>query len=229
MSGLAPTGTPRSAQGQTAGPVPPPGLPGASAESPAQIPADALPAGILSDWLPENDDPVRPTMTLSSIGADGYPDARTVLLSEYDESGFFFHTDASSRKVENLSMNPRAALTLLGPGRQLVAQGDVEVAPADEAERVYARRSRYLQILAWLNTPEYAALSLDERIARWSAFDAGHPEGTLTPPDTWVGYVVRPIRLTFWEGRPDTSGRRTEFTRPEATRDAPWTRTLLPG
>ncbi|WP_291049897.1 pyridoxamine 5'-phosphate oxidase family protein [Herbiconiux sp.] len=228
MSDSSETGAPRSMQGQTSGAVPPPGLPGATATSPVQIPDNATPDRILPDWLPRNDDPVRPTMTLSTLGVDGYPDARTVLLSEYDESGFFFHTDSRSRKIVGTA-SPRAALTLLGPGRQLVIQGDASIAPAEEAERVYARRSRYLQILAWLNTPEFAALPLAERIARWAAFDAEHPEGTLTPPDTWVGYRVTPIRLTFWEGRPDTAGRRTEFTRPEATPGAPWTRTLLPG
>ncbi|WP_440711113.1 pyridoxamine 5'-phosphate oxidase family protein [Herbiconiux sp. YIM B11900] len=228
MSDPTETGTARSTQGQTAGAVPPPGLPGATAASPVQIPDNATPDRILPDWLPRNDDPVRPTMSLSTLGVDGYPDARTVLLSEYDESGFFFHTDSRSRKIVGTA-TPRVALTLLGPGRQLVIQGDASIAPADEAERVYGCRSRYLQILAWLNTPEFAALPLAERIARWAAFDAEHPEGTLTPPDTWVGYVVTPIRLTFWEGRPDTAGRRTEFTREAPSPDAPWTRALLPG
>ncbi|MGD8167690.1 pyridoxine/pyridoxamine 5'-phosphate oxidase [Herbiconiux sp. P16] len=185
-------------------------------------------AALLAAWLPANDDPARPLMTLSTGTSSGYPDARTVLLSEYDERGFFFHTDSRSRKVADVTGDPRVALTLVWPGRQLVAQGDVS--RADDAEELWAyrHRSRYLQLLAWLNTPEFAALPLDVRLARWAEFDAAHPEGSLDPPPTWAGFVVRPVRLTFWEGRPDTASRRTEFRRTPAS-PVSWRRALLPG
>jgi pyridoxamine 5'-phosphate oxidase len=182
-------------------------------------------AGLLAAWLPSNDDPARPLMTLSTGTSSGYPDARTVLLSEFDERGFFFHTDSRSRKVADVTGDPRAALTLVWPGRQLVVQGDVS--RADDAEELWAfrHRSRYLQLLAWLNTLEFAALPEGERLAGWAEFDAAHPEGTLDPPPTWAGFVVRPLRLTFWEGHLDTASRRTEFARTPAS----WERTLLPG
>lgn len=182
-------------------------------------------AALLAAWLPANDDPARPLMTLSTGSSSGYPDARTVLLSEYDDRGFFFHTDSRSRKVADVTGDPRAALTLVWPGRQLVVQGDVMRADAAEEAWAYEHRSRYLQLLAWLNTPEFAALPLDERLARWADFDDEHPEGTLDAPATWAGFVVRPVRLTFWEGRPDTASHRTEFRR---AGDA-WSRALLPG
>ncbi|MFB2584405.1 pyridoxine/pyridoxamine 5'-phosphate oxidase [Herbiconiux liukaitaii] len=211
-------------------------LPGAGAPHPvtlspsglaeaAELPAD--PFALLTDWLPANDDPARPLMTLGTVAPDGFPDARTVLLSEFDERGFYLHTDSRSRKVGDLATTPRASLTLVWPGRQLVVQGVVAQAPADEERAAYARRSRYLQLLAWLNTDEFAALPLEERLASWAAFDAAHPSGGLEAPSTWMGFVVQPVRLTFWEGRPETAGIRTEFRRESL--GAAWSSSTLAG
>lgn len=183
------------------------------------------PFDLLADWLPANDDPARPLMTLGTLSPDGYPDARTVLLSEFDERGLFFHTDSRSRKVADLAGTPRASLTLIWPGRQLVLQGVVSRATADEEQTVYARRSRYLQLLAWLNTDEFAALPLEERLAAWAAYGEEHP--SLTAPETWVGFMVEPVRVTFWEGRPETAGIRTEFRREDL--EAPWSVTTIAG
>jgi pyridoxamine 5'-phosphate oxidase len=187
--------------------------------------SDPTPAELLAAWLPSNDDPVRPPMTLSTVSSSGYPDARTVLLSEYDADGFYFHTDSRSRKVADVTGDPRVALTLVWPGRQLVVQGDAVRSSADEQSWAFEHRSRYLQLLAWLNTPEFAQLPLETRLDRWAEFSAAHPEGTLSPPDTWDGFVVRPVRLTFWEGSADTASRRTEFRRTDNT----WPSTHLPG
>ena len=171
------------------------------------------PAELLTAWLPPNDDPVRPLMTLATVSADGWPDARTVLLSEYDADGFCFHTDSRSRKIVEVDQVGRACLVLHFPehARQLVVQGTVERVGAAEEARSYARRSPYLKVLAWLNTPEFAALPLADRIAAWSRFEATHDLASLDPPDTWTGRRVRPTRMLFWTGRTDTASRRVEY------------------
>jgi pyridoxamine 5'-phosphate oxidase len=198
--------------GGTANPASPPG-PGNYL--PADPPSD--PAALLTEWLPPNDSPDRPQLILSTIDPTGHPDARTVLLSEFDLSGFYFHTDSRSRKVEDITANPAVALTLLWPSftRQLVVQGRAEVAPADELADAYRRRSPYLKQLAWLNSLEFAQLPLAERREQWSAFrDVHAPGGTpeFDQPDTWIGFLVRPHRLTFWGSDPDAASRRAEYT-----------------
>jgi pyridoxamine 5'-phosphate oxidase len=180
---------------------------------------------LLRDWLPTNDDPVRPVMTLATA-ADGIPDARTLLLSEFDEQGFYFHTDSRSRKVRQLTASDRVALMLHFPekARQLTVQGAAEPAPPSELTRAFRARSSYLQQLAWQNTVEFAGLPLADRLTAWSAFRKDHADGFGQPP-TWTGYLVRPTRLTFWVGHPDTASRRTEYTRtPEG-----WAVSLLAG
>lgn len=187
------------------------------------FPAD--PFDLLADWLPPNDDPARPVMTVATA-ADGIPDARTLLLSEWDREGLYFHTDSRSRKVGQLAANDRVALMLHFPDRlrQLTVQGVAEPAPVAELSRAFAARSPYLKQLAWQNTVEFAGLPLADRLSAWARFRDDHADGFGQPP-TWTGYLVRPSRLTFWFGNPDTASRRTEYLRtPEG-----WAVTLLAG
>lgn len=177
------------------------------------VPSD--PFELLAQWLPPNDAPERPLMTLATVSADGWPNARTVLLSEWSTEGFAFHTDARSRKIAEVDATGRAALMIAlfseEASRQLVVQGTVEaVEPAEEAW-VYGARPAYLQTLAWLNTPEFAALPDAERVERWAAFQRENP--APAPPQTWTGRRVRPQRLLFWTGTPDTASRRVGYTR----------------
>ena len=190
------------------------------------LPAEAL--RLLADWLPANDDPDRPRMQLATVDASGLPDIRTVLLSEWNEDGFSLHTDANSRKVEQLSAFPGAALDVLWPGfaRQLVVQGRAERVDGEAERRVYGRRSPYLRQLAWQNTAEVAQLPREERARRWAAFQVEHDLSELEPPRTWIGYLVRPVRLTFWEADADGPSHRVEFRLSDA---GSWSRHDLPG
>ena len=180
---------------------------------------------LLQEWLPANEDPARPVMTLATVDPSGAPDARTLLLSEYDRDGFYLHTDASSRKVAQLDARPGAALVLRWPDamRQLVVRGVAERADRAETDRAYARRSPYLQQLAWVNTATVAQLPPDERRSAWADFAAIHP--ALEPPVTWVGFLIRPTSLTFWTGDLDSVSHRREF----ALTPSGWSSSELPG
>lgn len=171
------------------------------------------PVALALDWLPADDDPVRPQVTLATNGLDGFPSARTVLLSSASASGFDFHTDARSSKAVEIEADPRVCLVVVWPDfyRQLVVQGTVERQADAEIVAAYHRRSPYLRHLAWLNDHDFAGLPLEERRSMWAAAVAEHPDGPSTPSATWIGYTVRPTRLVFWESAPDTASRRTEY------------------
>ncbi len=188
------------------------GLPGASSLLADEVPED--PWTLLREWLPANEDPMRPVITVATVAPDGLADARTQLLSAYDDRGFYIHTDSRSRKVEQLAANPSIALVMHFPAElhQLVVQGRAEAAEPEELAWAFQHRSPYLQQLAWQNTVEFAGLPLADRIASWHAFAEQHPNGVDQPP-TWTGYLIRPDRLTFWQGGPDTASRRAEYRR----------------
>lgn len=201
------------------------GVTGAGAAEPGAG-AALNPMPIALDWLPADDDRDRPRVTLSTVSPDGWPDARTVLLSSAGVEGVYFHTDANSRKVADITLDPRVAITVLWPGftRQLVIRGRADVAPAAQLTAAFRARPPYLQQLAWQNTHDYAKLPLDERMQRWSAFTAEHPFG-VDQPASWTGFLVRPVRVTFWEGNAEAASQRLEYT----LTDGRWVLEALPG
>jgi pyridoxamine 5'-phosphate oxidase len=183
------------------------------------------PLDLARAWLPPDDDPDRPQVTLATVGTDGYPDARTVLLTAFDETGFAFHTSSTSRKVTELTAVSRASMVILWPGstRQLVLRGDVVPDGADSLARAWSDRSAYLRQLAWCNTDELAALPLADRRARWAAFTAAQPAPAQAA--SWVGFRLRPVEATFWAGHPETASRRLQYLRTGAA----WSRRHLAG
>jgi pyridoxamine 5'-phosphate oxidase len=196
-----------------------------AAVAPFDLHADGTPPAdplvLARDWLPTDDDPERPQVTLATTGTDGVPDARTVLLSAFDERGFAFHTSAASRKVTELAAAPRAAMVVLWPGftRQLVLRGDVVPDAAESLAAAWAARSAHLRRLAWCNTDELAALPREERERRWAA-----AEHTGQAP-SWVGYRLVPREMTFWAAGYDAASRRLQYTRDGAG----WRRRHLAG
>ncbi|MFJ4220399.1 pyridoxamine 5'-phosphate oxidase family protein [Curtobacterium luteum] len=185
----------------------------------------ADPFALAADWLPG---PVPRTMTLSTVGTDGYPAARTVLLSRFDGRRFHFHTDSRSRKAAELAAVPRATITLVWPeeARQLVVTGDVAQVTDLEARLAYAERTPYLQVLAWVNDAEAAQLAADARRARWAAFAEERGDQPLRPPSTWVGYAIDPVRMVFWNGDTEGPSNRVAF---ERTADGGWSSWSWPG
>jgi pyridoxamine 5'-phosphate oxidase len=156
-----------------------------------------------------------PLMSLATIDLDGGPDVRTVLLSEITAQGLTFHTDVNSRKVTQVRADPSVALLLTIPeqAQQIVVRGTAASLDGPEVHAAYRNRSRYLQLLAWMNTAEMSALPEDERHRRWAEFSEAHPDGTLEPPTEWAGFLVRPHRITFWQADTRGPSHRIEYTR----------------
>ncbi len=191
---------------------------------PTELSGEVL--ALCTDWLPIDDDPDRPRMQIATVDADGRPDIRTVLLTSWSAAGFAFHTDRASRKVTQLRDHAEVALDVTWPGfsRQLVIRGVATEQPEAAAADAYARRSPYLQQLAWQNTIEFAQLPHAERVTEWETFRAGH--ASLDPPSGWIGYVVVPHRVTFWTVGVDTASLRVEFV---GDGRGGWNRSLLAG
>lgn len=196
--------------------------------SAASASSSSDPLVLAAAWL-DGADAAPPTMTLSTIGLDGYPSARTVLLSRFDGARFHFHTDTRSRKAAELAAVPRATVTLHQPehARQLVVTGDVAVVTAEEARDAYAARSRYLQVLAWLNDHELAAEPDVRRRERWAAFERDRG-ADLEPPETWAGYAITPVRMLFWQGDAAGPSNRLAYSRDPGA-DGGWRLERLPG
>jgi pyridoxamine 5'-phosphate oxidase len=143
-------------------------------------------------------------MALATVGADGMPSVRMVLLKGVDERGFVFYTNYESRKGEQLLAHRKAALCFHWKSlrRSVRVEGEIEEVSPEEADAYFATRPRSSQIGAWASEqsrPLESRFALETRIAKFTArFGVG---GVPRPPH-WSGFRVRPRRIEFWEDRP---------------------------
>jgi pyridoxamine 5'-phosphate oxidase len=147
-----------------------------------------------------NAEPDATAMALATTDAAGAPSVRMVLLKSADDSGFVFFTNYGSRKARDLTANPRAALCFYWPsiGTQVRVEGTVERATAEESDAYFASRPRESQLGAWASaqsTPLESPAALRASFDRVSKRFEGQ---TVTRPDHWGGYRVRPARIEFW-------------------------------
>jgi pyridoxamine 5'-phosphate oxidase len=166
-------------------------------------------------------------MVLSTVGADGRPSARVVLLKGFDEKGFVFYTNLESRKGRELSTQPAAALTFyFAPQRRQVrVEGHVQPVLAEEADRYFATRARGSQLGAWASKQSAALESRAALEAHFADVEARYQGQPIPRPAHWSGYRLVPDRIEFWSGRENRLHEREVFTR--ASPSARWVAHLL--
>jgi pyridoxamine 5'-phosphate oxidase len=166
-------------------------------------------------------------MTLSTVGADGRPSARVVLLKGADATGFVFYTNTRSRKGRELDAHPACALTMWWPhiGWQVRVEGTAARVSDAEADAYFATRARGSQLGAWASEQSETLTSRAELEARLAALTKQY-EGTTVPrPPHWTGYRVTPTTIELWKNREDRLHEREQYSRVSPT--APWTMRLL--
>jgi pyridoxamine 5'-phosphate oxidase len=142
-------------------------------------------------------------MVLATVDRNGVASSRTVLLKGIDGRGFIFFTNYDSRKGRELSENPGAALTFYWPDleRQVCVTGVAEKVSREESEAYFKSRPRGNQLAAWASNqsgmvPDRAALE-----AKWHEMERKYPDA-VPLPSNWGGFVLKPQRIEFWQGRP---------------------------
>jgi pyridoxamine 5'-phosphate oxidase len=165
------------------------------------------PIDLFRTWLidAEQREPSDPTATaLATVGSDGRPVVRMVLLRGFDERGFVFYTNTESRKGRDLRHNPYAALCFhwKSTDRQVRVEGPVELVDEREADDYFASRTHGSQIGAWASKqsePLGSRFELETQVAKYALRFA---IGKTPRPPFWAGYRIRPELIEFWEKRP---------------------------
>jgi pyridoxamine 5'-phosphate oxidase len=152
------------------------------------------PLAQLRAWL-ETD-----VVALATATADGAPSVRMVLLKDSDERGLVFYTGYESRKGRELAENPRAAILVHMPGRQIRVEGRVEKVSAEESEAYWATRPRGSQIAASVSRQSDPIESREALERRFAEFEEANP-GDIPRPQHWGGYRLVPEVYEFWEHR----------------------------
>lgn len=162
------------------------------------------PLVLFADWLGEAEakEPADPNaMSVSSVGADGMPSSRMVLLKGYDADGFVFYTNFESRKGGQLLAHPKAALLFHWKSlqRQVRIEGNVTPVSDEEADEYFASRPRESRIGAWASKqsrPLEGRLALEKEVAK---FTAKFGVGEIPRPPHWSGFRVAPVQIEFWK------------------------------
>lgn len=157
-------------------------------------------------WLDEAIDSEVPevnAMCLSTLGLNGFPNARIVLLKEMDH-GFVFFTNYESEKGQEIQANPKASLTFFWPEleRQVRIMGQIEKVSEKESDVYFHSRPKGSQIGAWTSPQSKTIVNREELNVRLEAMEKRFSSESITRPSNWGGYRLLPMRIEFWQGRP---------------------------
>lgn len=159
-------------------------------------------------WFREANEhiPVLPEgMTLATCGDSGQPQARVVLLKEFDHRGFVFFTNYNSAKARDLAQNDRAALNFWWGGleRQVRITGRVEKVTDEESDFYFLTRPLGSRIGAWASQQSAPVDSRQILEDRFAELQQKYSDGEIPRPSHWGGYRLKPDAIEFWQGRPD--------------------------
>lgn len=143
------------------------------------------------------------SMTLATASKSGMPSARIVLLKHFDQNGFAWYTDYRSRKGQELAENPQAELMFYWYGleRQVRIQGTVEKLPLEQGAKYFNERPLGSRLSAAASVQSAVVDNREILEARVEALRSEHPDGAIPHPDQWGGYLLKPVRFEFWQGR----------------------------
>ncbi len=144
-------------------------------------------------------------MTLTTIGVDGFPRGRVVLLKKYDENGFYFYTNYTSDKGKAIAENNNVSLSFFWPNieRQVIIKGIAEKTSEEDASSYFASRPKGSQLGALLSDQSSVVESRAVLEMELKALEREYENKEVPKPEHWGGFVVKPLEFEFWQGRPN--------------------------
>jgi len=183
----------------------------------SELSATDEPIGLFEEWLRDAEASgllLPESAALATATPDGFPSVRMVLLKGVDPRGFRFFTNYESRKAGEIESNPHAALCFHWSvlERQVRVEGPVERLTHEDSEEYFRSRTRGSQIGAWASAQSRKLEDRADLEAKVRELEDRFTGGTVPLPDHWGGYLLRPARVEFWQGRANRLHDRLAYT-----------------
>ncbi|GGZ70704.1 pyridoxamine 5'-phosphate oxidase [Algibacter mikhailovii] len=144
-------------------------------------------------------------MTISTLGLDGYPKSRVVLLKKYTFEGFIFYTNYNSEKGKAISANPNVCLSFFwhGAERQIIIKGKAEKIAENLSDGYFESRPRGSQLGAIVSNQSDIVENRAFLESKLLELEKEYEGKEIERPKYWGGYIVKPVEIEFWQGRPN--------------------------
>lgn len=153
-------------------------------------------------------------MTVSTIGIDGFPKGRVVLLKKYDEYGFYFYTNYNSEKGRAIEKNPKVSISFFWPNmeRQVLINGIAEKTSDADSTNYFHSRPKGSQLGAAASPQSSVVESREVLEQNLHKLEKEFENKEIPKPSFWGGYLIRPSSIEFWQGRSNRMHDRIRYT-----------------